>query len=688
MKIFRIFTFIVAALLCGNASAQKLTVGEVTIEPNGEATIAISIEAETVQCATNFTIALPDGITADTSDKTKFPGELIDDHSLDVTPNDAGTEVDVIIYSSNISNFKAASGVVFNLPIKAGDIEAGTLKGTISTITISDADEAEVSPDDFEFDITVKGEDKPYVEPEGTHQLENGLGNLKPGDYTNIGAWGGTWSGNQIENERDWSKFDYLWIKYKDFTGAINFGIMYNEWIASQSWGEQYKDETVAIKDPYGVIGIKINHTDTYVNGNAKENGEYIGDIFSKHIREIFIQATEGGSNITIEEMWLGSEEDYLKAVEDNKYVDETVYKDVIVNGDLSGEDVSCFFSKEWAPSGQIQNSRIVNGAIEVNSFAKISQDWDSQFWIRLPQKLAKGTKFKVSFDVMATAQTKADFQAHNEPGDWKGNFEQVPFDTEWSTFEGSYNSPSDDFHSIAFNLTKAEDITYYFKNIKVEIPEDAVTEGDTYTPEAAPYKEAEGTHQLAWNRLGFFKAGDYAPGAWGGQWSGNNIANERDWSDFDYFWIKYSGFTGAINFGIMYSEWLATQSWGEQYKDETVKVEDPEGVIGIKINNTDTYASGNAKENGAYVGDIFAKHIREVFIQATAGDSKITIEEFWIGSEEDYLKAVEDAQTATGIKSFSAAKKVEGIYNLAGQKVDKNYKGIVIVNGKKMMMK
>ncbi len=685
MKKFLSLIAVALAFFANSASAQKLTVNNIEMAPGGDGELVIGIDYTEPVWSLEFNIEIPAGITADFENAVK--GELMnnDKHKIELT----GTKL--MMYPGDFGDymFAAASGTVAKIPLKAdADVPEGVLEIKLTEISAANEEGDALPIDDMTIEVKIAAEAGPYVEPEGTHQLENGLGNLKPGEYTNIGAWGGTWSGNQIENERDWSKFDYLWIKYKDFTGAINFGIMYNEWIASQSWGEQYKDETVAIKDPYGVIGIKINHTDTYVNGNAKENGEYIGDIFSKHIREIFIQATDGGSNITIEEMWLGSEEDYLKAVEDNKYVDETVYKDVIVNGDLSGEDVSCFFSKEWAPSGQIQNSRIVNGAIEVNSFAKISQDWDSQFWIRLPQKLAKGTKFKVSFDVMATVQTKADFQAHNEPGDWKGNFEQVPFDTEWSTFEGTYSSPNDDFHSIAFNLTKAEDITYYFKNIKVEIPEDAVTEGDTYTPEAAPYKEAEGTHQLAGNRLGFLKAGDYAPGAWGGQWSGNNIANERDWSDFDYFWIKYSGFTGAINFGIMYSEWLATQSWGEQYKDETVKVEDPEGVIGIKINKTDTYATGNAKENGAYVGDIFAKHIREVFIQATAGDSKITIEEFWIGSEEDYLKAVEEAQTATGIKSFSAAKKVEGIYNLAGQKVDKNYKGIVIVNGKKMMMK
>ena len=706
MKKFLSLIAVALAFFANSASAQKLTVNNIEMAPGGEGELVIGIDYTEPVWSLEFNIELPAGITADFDKAVK--GELMDqaNHKIELT----GSKL--MMYPGDFGDymFAAASGTVAKIPLKAGaDLAEGVLEIKLTEISAANADGDALPIDDMTIEVKIAAEAGPYVEPEGTHKLENGLGNLKPGEYKDIQNWGGCWSGNQIENERDWSKFDYLWIKYKDFSGSINFGIMYNEWIATQNWGEQYKDETVALKDPYGVIGVKINHTDKYVNGNAKENGSYVGDIYSQHIREIFIQGTGAGS-VTIEEIWLGSEEDYLKAVEDNKYVDETVYKDIMINGDLAGDDVSCFFSKEWAPSEQIQNSRIVEldegdakvKAIAVNSFAKISKDWDSQFWIRMPQKLAAGTKFKISFDYKASAKTSVDTQCHNEAGQYI-HYQCVGtlnFTDEWQTLEGEFTVPAEcngsdnpsgyknDFHSIALNLTKAEDMVYYFKNFKIEIPEDAVTEGDTYTPEAAPYKEAEGTHQLAGNRLGLLKAGDYAPGVWGGQWSGNNIANERDWSDFDYFWIKYSGFTGAINFGIMYSEWLATQSWGEQYKDETVKVEDPEGVIGIKINKTDTYATGNAKENGAYVGDIFAKHIREVFIQATAGDSKITIEEFWIGSEEDYLKAVEEAQTATGIKSFSAAKKVEGIYNLAGQKVDKNYKGIVIVNGKKMMMK
>ena len=42
-----------------------------------------------------------------------------------------------------------------------------------------------------------------------------------------------------------------------------------------------------------------------------------------------------------------------------------------------------------------------------------------------------------------------------------------------------------------------------------------------------------------------------------------------------------------------------------------------------------------------------------------------------------------------TGVKEIATAPaKTDAIYNLAGQKVDANYKGIVIKNGKKILVK
>ena len=58
-----------------------------------------------------------------------------------------------------------------------------------------------------------------------------------------------------------------------------------------------------------------------------------------------------------------------------------------------------------------------------------------------------------------------------------------------------------------------------------------------------------------------------------------------------------------------------------------------------------------------------------------------------------DNLKAYKYASQAdgpiSGITGVKAAVKADGaIYNLAGQKVDKSYKGLVIMNGKKVVLK
>ena len=43
---------------------------------------------------------------------------------------------------------------------------------------------------------------------------------------------------------------------------------------------------------------------------------------------------------------------------------------------------------------------------------------------------------------------------------------------------------------------------------------------------------------------------------------------------------------------------------------------------------------------------------------------------------------------SADGIQVVKALTEVFAIYNLAGQRVDANYKGVVIINGQKMIQK
>lgn len=328
-------------------------------------------------------------------------------------------------------------------------------------------------------------------------QVEGGVGNLVvPKTYSNIGAWGGTWSGNQVANEKDWSDYEYVWIKYSGFEGALNFGVMYSEFKSHESWGDAYYDATVSPKDPSGVVGIKLDRTSTYTLGNKEEDGDYIGDIYAQHIREVFIQATSNGTNITIEEMWVGTEEEYLAAVEENKWVEVFVpdtedpgvkaipegYMSLITNGTMEeSDDVSSFFTKvnKGAPAPSVITDgvgRFEGHGITITSIDNASDGWDTQFWLMFTKPISSGTKIHIEFDYRASELTSVSTQQHNENCgyvDWQGLKGFSP-SLNWKHFEQDFTTTAD-MQSIAFNLndTKDKAITFYFDNFLAytEIP-------------------------------------------------------------------------------------------------------------------------------------------------------------------------------------------------------------------------
>ncbi|MBR5657724.1 MAG: hypothetical protein IKW98_13740 [Prevotella sp.] len=163
-------------------------------------------------------------------------------------------------------------------------------------------------------------------------------------------------------------------------------------------------------------------------------------------------------------------------------------WTDLITNGDMEGEEVISFYSKENA--GAAEPSVITDGVgvdgsrgIQVHSAAGASQDWDAQFWINLPETLPEGTKYRGSFALRASMGATADTQAHADPSDYIhwAMIGSPTFTTEWDTysFEGEIsaeqagpNSGGGLMHSIAFNLSKdkANDIDFFFDNVKFEV--------------------------------------------------------------------------------------------------------------------------------------------------------------------------------------------------------------------------
>ena len=177
-----------------------------------------------------------------------------------------------------------------------------------------------------------------------------------------------------------------------------------------------------------------------------------------------------------------------LYSVEAEKAGVQVGWTNLVTNGDMEGDDVSSFYSKEdgGSPYPSIITDGVgVNGSrgIQVHSAAGQTNDWDAQFWINLPEILTPGTKYRVSMDIRSSIDGTADTQAHADPSDYI-HYEMIgspTFTTDWQTYkyEGEItqtqygpNGQGNYMHSIAFNLSKdkANDVDYFFDNISFEV--------------------------------------------------------------------------------------------------------------------------------------------------------------------------------------------------------------------------
>jgi len=177
-----------------------------------------------------------------------------------------------------------------------------------------------------------------------------------------------------------------------------------------------------------------------------------------------------------------------LKAVKElpplSKY---GIWTPLIINSDMEGDDVSCFYAKiandstNPVPHAIINDGVGVDGSrgILVEATEKVNEAWDNQFWFRFTEPVESGTKYRVSFDYKADQGGAIATQAHAEPGDYihYDLFGNIEFSDDWQTYEkegqvSSQQSTGDKkFLSVAFNLNDIADANnYYFDNIYFDI--------------------------------------------------------------------------------------------------------------------------------------------------------------------------------------------------------------------------
>jgi hypothetical protein len=175
------------------------------------------------------------------------------------------------------------------------------------------------------------------------------------------------------------------------------------------------------------------------------------------------------------------------------------VMVDIIKNGNIEADDMSCFkkiekvgdHPDELVPAnftegvGKNGTRGIVVQSRDNPDPSGVLNDWDTQFFVRLPQTLPAGTKYRISFDYRANKEATAYTQMHAEPANYLNytGIGNVNFNIGWQHFEQSgiitnAQSPQDNMQTICFCLAvKKSATTYYFDNFVFEIDEDHVAQ-------------------------------------------------------------------------------------------------------------------------------------------------------------------------------------------------------------------
>lgn len=472
----------------------------------------------------------------------------------------------------------------------------------------------------------------------------------------------GGWDGRYIQldgGNSDKSAFDYVWIKYSAVSGGdIKFSIEYNEWLKDESWGPSYYSDALMIQGKSGVVGIAVEKTKTYTNGTAKTDGLYKGEIYAKHVRQVSIQDQGSAAQITVDGIFFGTEAEFKAAQTEAPvvYGDKEIalgtwgwgwnskveFADGIMTGTLTGDNGA--ISTGWSGADWSMYKYLV---AVIESYSSTSDEPYLQI-------LAKG----------ASDDKKAAYQAISETF------------TEQRTIVMELDpSCSNDVRQFWFQGKTTGDV---IKVSKVYLTNEDPTAGSGETPAAPttlidyPTKQdgitIGGTCAIATVKI---HNADEIPGIK----FANSYTSEGAVTDNKVELTVDGGFKKGDVITI-----AGAFNNSDNTKKAAVDLFTMDGTKANVLFTTDQFINGKDKE---------ANPVEQSYTLAADAD-KLYIGRN--GNTATFVTLLKVVRTSsTGIQqTIAPAKVIENnvIYNLAGQRVNESYKGIVIKNGKKYIQK
>jgi len=472
----------------------------------------------------------------------------------------------------------------------------------------------------------------------------------------------GSWEGRYIQldgGNSDKSAFDYVWIKYSAVSGGdIKFSIEYNEWLKDESWGPSYYSDALLIQGKSGVVGIAVEKTKTYTNGTAKTDGLYKGEIYAKHVRQVSIQDQGSAAQITVDGIFFGTEAEFKAAQAEAPvvYGDKEIalgtwgwgwsstveFADGIMTGTLTGDNGA--ISTGWSGADWSMYKYLV---AVIESYSSTSDEPYLQI-------LAKG----------ASDDKKAAYQAISETF------------TEQRTIVMELDpSCSNDVRQFWFQGKTKGDV---IKVSKVYLTNEDPTAGSGETPATSttlidyPTKQdgitLGGTCAIATVKI---HNADEIPGIK----FANSYTTEGAVNDNKVELTVDGGFKKGDVITI-----AGAFNNSDNTKKAAVDLFTMDGTKATVLFTTDQFINGKDKE---------ANPVEQSYTLAADAD-KLYIGRN--GNTATFVTLLKVVRTSsTGIQqTIAPAKVIENnvIYNLAGQRVNESYKGIVIKNGKKYIQK
>ncbi len=477
---------------------------------------------------------------------------------------------------------------------------------------------------------------------------------LEGNTYSIGGGYQG--AGTSMGENDDKTAFDYVYIKYSGATGSPSFAIVYNEWKSTESWGESFQTVSSPIPDGAGTVGIKLDKETIMQYGSAKEGGTGIGDVYAKHVQQIQLQSGNAAATVTVEGIWFGTTAEY--AADGGDVPVRPAYGEslVIWEGEHvygSGwSDTDVFAAKYFdvAKVGDIIRCSFKDGN-DPNPVFKIVSTWEDladvqetrevtetyfQGTIATEAALTELKKNGLRLQGVNFTLTKVEL-INNVKEDEGGEESATPVSISWGADDiaeaGTLNGKT---FGEDFKLT----ITDTTDDGKVAIDANNAYFGDATT-------QTKFTHRLKT----------------GGKSSSKNAMTLTIPSTGTLKVYVRTGSNSAKDRTL-----VLTQSGTELY-NKIVQEADAIQVKGLDEKDPE-------KETNVYP---------IISVPVAAGTVDIT---YPVNGMNFY--GFEFVSGTTGIETVIPVKAIENgaIYNLAGQKVNETYKGIVIKNGKKYIQK